>query len=252
VAFAKLRDIYEDEKIKFVAKNPELALEWGWDKSLLIKYFNENIEEASKYDIDFLRKIDEDLARRAYEYKIREAMNDIRERMNKKEIFYTNIVSLLEEHKDLSPKLFEELKNLYNEYRKLREVWEREAEEKRIREKEEKRKRLINEIINRIPEWADAAVVYKETFKSGLEITQIHPVKTSRYGKNRYYYKKDWRKIHVPYEDLLDNLLAGKRMIIITKDGKIIDAKTVGAGDYITIETIEKEEKKDRKIRTPT
>jgi hypothetical protein len=56
----------------------------------------------------------------------------------------------------------------------------------------------------------------------------------------------------VPYEDLLDNLLAGKRMIIITKDGKIIDAKTVGAGDYITIETIEKEEKKDRKIRTPT
>jgi len=255
VAFAKLRDIYEDEKIKFVAKNPELALEWGWDKSLLIKYFNENLDEASKYNINFLRKIDEDLARKTYEYKIREAMNEIRERMNKKEIFYTNKISLLEEHKDLSPKLFEELKNLWNEYTKLREVWEREAEEKRMREKEEKRKRLINEIINRIPEWADVAVVYKEFLRPNLEITQIHPAKTSRYGKNRYYYKKDWRKIYVPYkeyEDLLDNLLAGKRMIIITKDGRIIDAKTVGEGDYITIEVVKNEEKKDEKMKIPT
>jgi len=93
------------------------------------------------------------------------------------------------------------------------------------------KKRIIEIIVSKIPQWADAAFI-----TLSRERYEVYPLKKSQYSRN-YYYSPEWRKIaSIDIDTGLSKLFGDGSYFIVTRTGKVIPATEVRrGGKYISV-----------------
>lgn len=140
---------------------------------------------------------------------------------------------------DILEQLAEEFARKKEEERKKRE------EERKKREEEERRmwsdkEAVVNEILARLPDWADGAYVkLKATRGEDADIVIIvFPAKKSKYGYYGYYFSESWRTVPVRIPDRFLSPFARK---VITREGGVVEVEETGEnGKYVSLKIVSK------------
>jgi len=114
------------------------------------------------------------------------------------------------------------------ERRKFLEEWLKKQEEEK--KKWSDPKAVINEILSKLPSWADGAYVKELVLRGGDTIIFVVPVKKSRYSG--YYTSESWREIRTGIPEKYLKPLVGN---IITREGKVVKAKEKKSGKYASL-----------------
>ena len=126
--------------------------------------------------------------------------------------------------------VLKEFQKAEEERRKKEEEEMKRREEERKKKEEEERKKwenennVINEIISKMPSWADGVIVKSKAVKGEDDydvIIQIYPIKKSSWNSD-YYTSFEWKPIFV---NIPDQYLEKYNEKAILKDGKIANAK---------------------------
>jgi len=111
---------------------------------------------------------------------------------------------------------------------------------------------LVRDIIRQLPKWAAGFYVFEEF--EGFELCEevvdyetgetscydmpsyrlvVMPVVPSKFGKDKYYYKRSWKEIKVKYDPMLDYL----KDTLVLRNGEIYVAGRSGpsANGFVTV-----------------